>query len=105
MNESKPEPDRQPHRVEELQRENKRLQAEIEGLKKKIEGLEEELRAGKRQAAPFSTRQRKANRKLPGRKPGQGVFRHRPAPADSLGGEIVEAAVPAGCRSCGGALE
>ena len=106
MNGSKPlQPDDRPKQVEQLQRENNRLRAENEGLKKKIEGLEEELRAGKRQAAPFSKGQRKANPKPPGRKAGQGIFRNRPAPAESIGGEIVEAAVPAGCPSCGGVLE
>ncbi|MBZ5727979.1 MAG: IS66 family transposase zinc-finger binding domain-containing protein [Acidobacteriia bacterium] len=88
-----------------MQREIKRLQAENESLKKKIEGLEEELRASKRQAAPFSKGQRKAHPKRPGRKAGQGDFRCRPTPAESIGGEIVEAAVPACCPSCGGVLE
>ena len=106
MNGSKPpQPDDQPEPVEELQREINRLQAENEGLRKKIKDLEEELRASKRQAAPFSKGQRKANPKRPGRKAGQGDFRYRPAPAESIGGEIVEAAVPAGCPSCGGVLE
>src|ERR1019366_2620345 len=106
MNGSKPlQPDDQPEPAEELQREIQRLQAENERLKKKIKDLEEELRASKRQAAPFSKGQRKANPKRPGRKAGQGDFRYRPAPAESIGGEIVEAAVPAGCPSCGGVLE
>src|ERR1035437_3109311 len=105
MNRPKPpQPGNQPEQVEELEREIKRLQAENEGLKKKIEGLEEELRASKRQAAPFSKGQRKANPKPPGRKAGQGIFRNRPAPPEAIGGEIVEAAVPAVCPSCGGAL-
>src|ERR1039458_9682932 len=94
MGPSHSQPDDQPEEVEELQREIKRLQAENEGLKKKIEGLEEELRASQRQAAPFSKGQRKANPKRPGRKAGQGDFRYRPAPAERIGGEIVEAAVP-----------
>jgi hypothetical protein len=106
MNESKPlQPGGQSEQVEELEREINRLQAENEGLKKKIKDLEEELRAGKRQAAPFSKGQRKANPKRPGRKAGQGIFRNRPAPAASIGGEIVEAAAPEGCPGCGGVLE
>ena len=99
------QPDDRPEQVEEWEREIDRLQAENEGLKKKIEGLEEELRASKRQAAPFSKGRRKANPKPPGRKVGQGIFRNRPAPAESIGGAIVEAAVPAGCPCCGGVLE
>lgn len=106
MNGSKPpQPDDQPEHVEELQREINRLQTENEGLKKKIEGLEEELRASKRQAAPFSKGQRKANPKRPGRIAGQGDFRYRAAPAGPIGGEIVEAAAPTRCLSCGGVLE
>src|ERR1035437_10488334 len=93
MNESKPlPPGGQPEQVEELEREIQRLQAENERLKKKVKDLEEELWASKRQAAPFSKRERKANPKRPGRKVGQGVFRNRPAPAASIDGEIVEAA-------------
>jgi hypothetical protein len=89
-----------------LERENERLHSEIERLKKKIKDLEEELRASKRQAAPFSKGRRKANPKRPGRKAGQGIFRNRPAPAESIGGEIVEAKVPEeGCPHCGGELE
>jgi len=107
MNESKPlQPVGQPEQVEELEREIQRLQAENERLKKKVKDLEEELWASKRQAAPFSKGQRKANPKRPGRKVGQGVFRNRPAPAASIDGEIVEAAVPEeGCPHCGGELE
>src|ERR1035437_9664298 len=107
MNESKPlPPGGQPEQVEELEREIQRLQAENERLKKKVKDLEEELWASKRQAAPFSKGQRKANPKRPGRKVGQGVFRNRPAPAASIDGEIVEAAVPEeGCPHCGGELE
>lgn len=98
------EPGSQPQQVEELEREIGRLRKENEGLKKKIENLEEELRASKRQASPFSKGQPKANPKHPGRKKGQGKFRNRPAPAEATVTQIVEAVVPAGCPSCGGAL-
>ena len=105
MNGFKPHgPGRQPQQVEELERENERLREEIEGLKEKIRNLEEALRAGKRQAAPYSKGARKANPKRPGRKAGQGVFRNRPAPAEADVSQIVKAAAPSGCPSCGGAL-
>ena len=106
MNESKPlQPGGRPEQIEELEREIKRLQSENEGLRKKVKDLEEELRASKRQAAPFSKGRRKANPKPPGRKAGQGIFRNRSVPAASIGGEIVEAAAPKGCPGCGGVLE
>jgi hypothetical protein len=89
MNRSKPlEPGGQPEQVEELEREIQRLEAENERLRKKIEDLEGELRAGKRQAAPFCKGQPKANPKPPGRKPGQGNLRYRPAPAEAIGDAI-----------------
>ena len=99
-----PETGNSPQELAELEREIECLREENEALKKKIENLEEELRASKRQAAPFSKGQRKANPKRPGRKAGQGIFRNRPAPAEPLVGQVVEAVVPAACPSCGGAL-
>ena len=71
-----------------------KLQAEIEALK----------RAGKRQASPFSKGTRVAKPKKPGRKPGQGPFRHREAPAPEQLSEPpidVPVAEPA-CPKCGG---
>jgi hypothetical protein len=90
--------------IDRLRAESRRLGEENERLRKQVEDLQAELQASKRQAAPFSKGQRKANPKRPGRKAGQGHFRYRPAPAEAMGGEIVEAAVPAVCPSCGGAL-
>src|SRR3954447_22190701 len=51
-------------RVEALSAENAALRAQ----------LEQRTRDAKRQAAPFSKGQRKAQPKRPGRKPGQGPF-------------------------------
>ena len=60
MSESNPlQPGGQPEQVEELEREIQRLRAENERLKKKVKDLEEELRASKRQAAPFSKGRRR----------------------------------------------
>ena len=71
------------------------LRAEIEQLKR---------RSG---AAPFSKGTRKKNPKRPGRKPGQGNFRHRGAPQQSPGGGPEPVNVPVNatyCADCGGGL-
>lgn len=80
--------------IRELVRQNAELRAEIERLK----------RSENRSAAPFSKNQPKANPKKPGRKPGQGVFAHRPAPGVPAT-ETVAAQVPLSCPACGGQLE
>jgi transposase len=83
-------------RIRDLEGRVAELTAEIDRL----------LREGKRQAAPFSKGKRKANPKRPGRKPGQGVFRHRTAPDPS---QLTEPPIPVpvqetACPDCGGAL-
>ena len=73
-----------------------KLQAEIEALK----------RSGTRQASPFSKGTRVAKPKKPGRKPGQGLFRRREAPApEQLSEPPIDVPVtePA-CPECGGEL-
>jgi Tfp pilus assembly protein FimV len=68
--------------------------AEIASLRASIEALK---RSGKRQAAPFSKGTRKAAPKKPGRKPGQGSFKTRQAPApETLSEPPIE--VPVGGR-------
>ena len=57
-------------RVEELLAENAALRAQLDQL----------ARDAKRQAAPFSKGQRKAQPKRPGRKPGRGRFTFRTLP-------------------------
>src|SRR5512147_2350452 len=77
--------------------------AMIEVLRAKVEEL---TRSGKRQAAPFSKGSRVKEPKRPGRKPGQGMFRHREAPApEQLSEPPVEVPVTApACPACGGEL-
>ena len=81
--------------IEVLKRENERLRR----------ALEEALRAGKRQAAPFSRREAKAHPQKPGRKAGKKYGRryHRPIP-DQVD-EIVEVPLPDHCPRCGGGLQ
>jgi transposase len=76
----------------------------IEALRGEVERLK---RGGKRQAAPFSKGKRVEAPKKPGRKPGQGLFRRREAPAPEQLSEApidVPVAEPA-CPGCGGDLE
>jgi len=103
---------------DELERENEKLRAELERAKARLEraqaeierlreSLEAAMRAGKRQASPFSRGSRKKDPKRPGRKPGQGVFGRRGAPApDTVKGPPIEVPVQeTACPDCGGALE
>jgi transposase len=90
--------------VQTLQADNARLREENAHLREEIARLQ---RTGKRQAAPFSREQPNPHPKPPGRKPGQGPFTHRDAPApESFSEPLV--AVPVServCPRCGGALQ
>lgn len=78
-----------------------RQTALIAALQAKVEEL---TRSGKRQAAPFSKGARKKDPKKPGRKPGQGLFKRREAPApEQLSEPPIDVPVAeAGCPRCGG---
>jgi len=85
-------------------------QGQLAELAARVEALQAEgerrKREGQRQAAPFSKGTRGATPKKPGRKPGQGSFAHRAAPApEALTEPAVE--VPmllTTCPVCGGRL-
>src|SRR4051794_10413821 len=80
-------------RVTELLAENAALKAQ----------LEQRTRDAKRQAAPFSKGQRKAQPKRPGRKPGQGPFTFRILPRpDQWTAPPIEVRLPEPiCPCCG----
>ena len=86
---------------------------ELEALVLALQAENERLRrGGKRQAAPFSTGERKPNPKKAGRKPrtdpsGSGHFTNRTAPApEEFTGPVVDVPVNEGCcPDCGGTLE
>jgi transposase len=92
----------------EKERQNQKLQRQLEQqrarnqkLKDELEQLREEQRASKRQAAPFRRREREAQPRRPGRKPGHPAA-HRPMP-DHIDEEIH---VPLECcPHCGGSVE
>lgn len=89
-------------RAEELQRKLTAAQAEIVELRTKLELAQ---RAGKRQAAPFSKGDPKANPKTPGRKKGEAYGQRGERPRPEKVDEILEAALPAACPDCGGVVK
>jgi len=89
--------------IRQLVQQNDRLQRQNDQLRKQIEELQ---RRPHRSAAPFSTGKRKEHPKKPGRKPGQGEFRHRSQPAAPSTSAPVDVAVNEWqCPFCGGQLE
>jgi len=102
----RPEPEQLTH--EQLVRLVGKLQQLVDAQRSEIEKLRQEnerlRREGHRQAAPFQRRRRKLNPKRPGRKPGEGPFRHREAPAEEQAGESAAVSRPGGCP-CGGEVE
>jgi transposase len=86
-----------------LIQQNARLQEENAALRQEIDDLK---RRGKRQAAPFSKGEKKANPQPPGRKPGDGPFTRRAAPDPSTYSQpAVDVPVTeTACPHCKGAL-
>jgi transposase len=95
-------------RVAEVEQENEQLRAKVTAQEETIEGLKKELaqlkREGKRSAGPFSKNKRKHPRKKPGRKNGQGKFRHLDQAPSSPDTTHVDVPTPETC-DCGGYLE
>ena len=113
---SKPELDRAQRQIERLQKENERRKRESERLKQEsdrwrqeIERLRKELeaalRASKRQAAPHSRGELKANPKPPGRKAGRAYGRRACRPIPPRLDERIDVALPKRCPRCGGGVE
>jgi transposase len=93
---------------EQLREERQRLRQEQERLRRENERLKRQLeeaqRANKRQAAPFSRRQRKANPQRPGRKPGSNYGKRYSKPIPKKVDEVIPVPLPAHCE-CGGEVE
>jgi transposase len=87
-----------------LQRRVHDLQAEIERLRHR---LDEAIRAGKRQAAPFTKGQPKLHPRKPGRKAGKeyGTKAHRQPPSPDQIDEVHDTPLPDACPECGGPLD
>src|SRR5437667_2013434 len=119
----KPELDRAQRQIERLQKENERRKRESERLKRESERLKQEsdrlrqevervrkeleaaLRASKRQAAPHSRGELKANPTPPGRKPGRAYGRRACRPIPPRLDERIDVALPKHCPRCGGGVE
>lgn len=120
-----------PAEIQRLRSERRKLAAEVRGLQgenlalrndkaaltaqvAELQALVAELRAklaeaerrGKRQAAPFSKGEPRANPKKRGRKPGANYGRkgRRPPPPPGRIDEVLEAPLPSQCPHCGGAI-
>ena len=100
---------RECRRCRKLQRQNEVLSQENRTLKARLRRLERrfeaEVRAGKRQAAPFSKGSPKRSPRKPGRRPGTeyGVAARRKIPEHV--DETVEVALPRSCPDCGGSVK
>src|SRR2546423_2247372 len=88
-------------REQELEQERQRLRQENERLKRDIE---QALRAIKRQTAPFSRGQRKANPRPPGRKSGSAYGQRSSKQIPTHIDEVIAVPPPGQC-SCGGVLQ
>src|SRR5438874_5265383 len=113
----RPAADKQPESIEfvpkreldRAQRENERLRKEIERLKQETERLRKELeaalRASKRQAAPHSRGEPKADPQRPGRKSGSHYGQQACRPVPSRIDEQYRVPLPEQCPHCGGGVE
>lgn len=92
---------------DQLLADNQRLTRQVEELQAQVRRLtaklQEALRAGKRQAAPFSKGPPKDHPKKPGRKGGDdyGPKAHRPIP-QAPPDEVIDVPLPEACPDCGG---
>ena len=90
-----------------LEAQNAQFQQQITELREQVAQLQQRIaeleRAGKRQAPPFARKKRSAHPKKPGRKVGQGSFKHRAKPAPEEVNESKEAPLEA-CPECSGEL-
>ena len=88
--------------IDRLEREGERLKGESDRLRRELEAA---LRASKRQAAPHSRGEAKANPKRPGRKPGRGYGRRACRPIPSRVDEQIAVSLPERCPHCGGGVQ
>jgi hypothetical protein len=99
---SKPPPDRSGSDAAAGQCQNcERLQRRIQHLEERLAALEEQLRRGRRQAAPFGRDRPAPDPKPPGRRPGEGKFCFRTPPQPEEVDRTLVAALSV-CPHCSG---
>jgi transposase len=85
--------------MEQAAQQQQQMAELVEQAAQQQQRIAELERAGKRQATPFAHKKRKADPKKPGRRAGQGSFKHRAKPAPEEINETKEA--PLGdCPEC-----
>lgn len=89
--------------MEQAGQQQQRIAELVEQVAQQQQRMAELERAGKRQATPFARKKGKANPKQPGRRAGQGSFKHRARPAPEEINETKEAPLDS-CPQCGGEL-
>lgn len=97
----KQELDKAQQQIERQRREIERLEQEVERLRKELDAA---LRASKRQAAPHSRGETKANPKPPGRKPGHAYGQRACRSIPSRVDERITVPLAACCPQCGGSV-
>ncbi len=94
--------------IAELEQRDAQNQQQIAELEEQVAQLQQRVaeleQAGKRQATPFARKKRSPHPKKPGRKAGQGTFKHRAKPAPEDVNETKEVPLDS-CPECSGELE
>jgi uncharacterized coiled-coil protein SlyX len=90
-----------------LEAQNTQFHRQVAELREQVAQLQQRIaeleRAGKRQATPFARQKRSAVPKKPGRKAGQGPFKHRAKPEPEEVSETKEVSLDS-CPECSGEL-
>jgi len=91
------------------ERQRREAERDRDRLKRRNEHLTQQLdaarRAGFRQAAPFAKDRPQGRGRRPGRRPGVAYGRRARRPVPSRVDETYQAALPAACPGCGGAIQ
>lgn len=91
-------------RIRGLETENAQLKKRLAELQQRLDRLSQEVRQGKRQAAPFAKEKPTATPKRPGRHHGRGRYNYRQPPSPEQVDQTHFTPLPA-CPECGSLLQ